>query len=68
MVELTHVFLRECLNVETVPAYKMHNIETVPTYKTHDIGTVPMFKMHNEGTKVFHDSFLFDFVLYGKYK
>ena len=50
MVELTHVFLRECLNVETVPAYKMHNIETVPTYKTHDIGTVPMFKMHNIGT------------------
>ena len=39
-VERLHPFIysfyfRECLNVGTVPTYKMHNI-----------GTVPMFKMH----------------------
>ena len=34
----------ECLNVWTVPTYKMHNI-----------GTVPMFKMHNVGTPKIYD-------------
>ena len=41
---------RECLNVGTVPTYKMHNIGTVPTFKMHNIGIVPMFKMHSVGT------------------
>ena len=41
---------RECLNVGTVPTYKMHNIGTVPTFKMHNVGTVPMFKMYNIGT------------------
>ena len=46
-----HIWLeRECLNVGTVPKYKMHNIGTVPTLKMHNVGTVPMFKMHSVGT------------------
>ena len=57
----------ECLNVGTVPTYKMHNIGTVPTFKMHNIGTVRMFKMHNIGTQIFFDLCLeLKFGLYGK--
>ena len=60
---------RECLNVGTVPTYKMHNIGTVPTFKMHNIGTVPMFKMHNVGTpKIYDLYFELEFGLYGKNK
>ena len=45
----------ECLNVGTVPTYKMHNIWTVPTLKMNNVGTVPMFKMHSIGTSKIHD-------------
>ena len=41
----------ECLNVGTIPTYKMRNIGTVPTFKMHNVGTVPMFKMQNVGTQ-----------------
>ena len=57
--------IRECLNVGTVPTYKMHNIGTVPTFKMHNIGTVPMFKMHNVGTpKIYDLYFELEFGLY----
>ena len=44
--------IRECLNVVTVPTFKMHNVGTVSLFKRHNIGigTVLMFKMHNVGT------------------
>ena len=60
---------RECLNVGTVPTYKMHNIGTVPTFKMHNVGTVPMFKMHNVGTlKIYDVSFELEFGLLSKNK
>ena len=55
----------ECLNVGTVPTYKMHNIGTVPKFKMHNVGTVPMFKMHNVGTpKIYDLCFKLEFGLY----
>ena len=33
----------ECLNVGTVPTYKMHNVGTVPMFKTHNVGTPKNF-------------------------
>ena len=51
---MSQILLRECLNVRTVPTYKMHNI-----------GTVPMFKMHNIGTpKIYDICFELEFGLY----
>ena len=47
------LYVREKLNVWTVPTFKMHNVGTVPTYKMYNIGTVPTFKMNNVGTKFF---------------
>ena len=41
----------KCLNVGTVPTYKMQNTGAVLTFKMYNIETVPMFKMHNVGTK-----------------
>ena len=41
---------RECLNVGTVPTFKMLNVGTVPTFKMLNIGTVPTFKKLNVGT------------------
>ena len=59
----------ECLNVGTVPTYKMHNIGTVLMFKMHNVGTVPMFKMHNVGTpKIYDLHFELEFGLYGKNK
>ena len=55
-------------NIGAVPTFKIHNLGTVPTFEMYNIGTVPTFKMHNIGTQVFHDSFLFEFGLYGKNK
>ena len=52
------MYNRECLNVGTVPTYKMHNVGTVPTFKMHNVGTVPTFKMHNIGTPLFYDTFM----------
>ena len=43
-------FLRERLNVGTVPTDKMHPVGTVPTDKMHHVGTVPTNKMHPVGT------------------
>ena len=57
-----------CLNVGTVPTYKMHNIETVPMFQMHNVGTVPMFKTHNIGTPKIYDlclCFELEFRLYG---
>ena len=31
----------KCLNVGTVPTFKMHNVGTVPTFKMHNVVTVP---------------------------
>ena len=39
--------IRECLNVGTVPMFKMHNVGTVPTWCILNVGTVPTFKMHH---------------------
>ena len=62
-------YFRVCLNVGTVPMYKMHNIGTVPTFKMDNVGTVPMFKMHNVGTpKINYLYFELEFGLYGKNK
>ena len=63
------ISFRECLNVRTVPTYKMHNIGEVPMFKMHNIGTGPMFKMHNIGTpKIYDLYFELEFGLYGKHK
>ena len=44
-------FLREELNVGTVPMFTMHNVlGAVPTSKMHNVGTVPTLKMYNLGT------------------
>ena len=59
----------KCLNVGTVPTYKMHNIGTVPTFNMHNVGTVPMFKMHNVGTPKNCDLYFeLEFGSYGKNK
>ena len=57
----------ECLNVGTVPTYKMHNIGKVPTFLMHIVGTVPMFKMRNVGTPK-SPCLKLEFGLYGKDK
>ena len=63
------ISFRECLNVRTVPTYKMHNIGAVSMFKMHNIGTVPMFKMQNIGTTKMYDVYLeLDFGLCGKNK
>ena len=60
-----HFYFLECLNVGTVPTYKMHNIGTVPTFKMYNVGTVPMFEMHNVGTpKIYDLCFELEFGLY----
>ena len=59
----------KCLNVGTVPTYKMQNTGAVPTFKMANIGTVPMFKMHNVGTKKNYDFCLeLEIGFYGKNK
>ena len=59
----------ECLNVGTVPTYKMHNIGTVSMFKMHNVGTIPMFKMHNVGNPKIYDLCLeLEFGFYGKNK
>ena len=35
----------ECLNVGTVPTYKIHNIGTVPMFKMHKIGTPKIYEL-----------------------
>ena len=57
---------RECLNVGTVPTYKMHNIGTVSTFRMHNIGTVTLCKIHTIGTSKMHDHRLeLEFGLFG---
>ena len=49
--------IRKCLNIGTVPTFKMHNVGAVPVFKMHSIGTSPSFRMHNKETLILYDTF-----------
>ena len=38
------LYVREELNVWTVPTFKIHYVGTVPTSKLHNVGIVPTFR------------------------
>ena len=37
------MYVRERLNVGTVPTFKMHHVGTVPTFKMHHVGTLEKY-------------------------